>query len=101
MEIKTSWYNQKHIWVEVHNEDEKVKLLTYAKEKGFIWVGGKKIKPETDDFGYRFGLNSDNQLGYVSIWCWNLGKEKEEVTVMELDALLMLEEPFHKEAQNK
>lgn len=94
MEIKSEWYSQKHIWVEIADEEEKRQFLTFAKENGFTWMNGGEIKPETDGFGYHFGLNSDKKIGYVSIWCWNLGKSRKEVKVMELNSLLMQNELF-------
>lgn len=97
MEIKSEWYNKKHIWVEIANEEEKKKFLSFAKGNGFTWMNGDEIKPESDGLGYHFGLNSDKKMGYVSIWCWNLGKDKKEVTVMPLETLLMQNELFMEE----
>lgn len=94
MEIKSDWYNQKHVWVEIGTKEEKVKFLQFVKDRGFTWPGGRDVKPEKDGFNSHFGLSSNNTVGYIPIWIWNIGKTRKEVAVLTLEELFKLKSIF-------
>ncbi len=81
--IKELLGQEKEIWVDL-NEDNYRAFFKQAKQEGFVWLNGKEIQPQKEQFRFCISVTSRGGIGGVNGYARFGEGEKPKICTFQL-----------------